>query len=262
MRHVSIILTRRRMVYGRFLALDCGSPEPLAVFKAENDRVGGGGTVSDSKLSMPFIAFRISESCSRRSGTGLSTASSWVKSQHLLVSFSSRDGNRSEWAFTWELTEVEGSLWRGRGVKSWLNSFDRDSTKRDENERRRASKFRLTICERRNILDVDVKVRIFKPLAESVESVGADRLIGLYGSSVIRLEIATENCDVLEAFSSSSSLTLFLCLDFPRSSLTRNTRGLAESTSLRSMLFLRPMRGFWGVSSLRARVNSCLRDSW
>jgi hypothetical protein len=57
------------------LALDCGSPEPLAVFKAEDDRGGGGGMPSDSKLSMSFIAFCISESCSRRSGTGLSTAS-------------------------------------------------------------------------------------------------------------------------------------------------------------------------------------------
>ena len=60
------------MVYGRFLALDCG---PLVVFEAENDRGGGGGAPSDSKLSMPFIAFCISESCSRRSGASLSTVS-------------------------------------------------------------------------------------------------------------------------------------------------------------------------------------------
>ena len=53
-----------------------------------------------------------------------------------LVSFSSRDGNRSEWAFVWELVEAEGSLRRGRGVKSWPNSFDRDPAKRDEGGRR------------------------------------------------------------------------------------------------------------------------------
>jgi len=58
--------------YGRFLALGCGSPEPLAVLKVEDDLGGGGGTPSDSKLSISFIAFCISESCSRRSRTGLS----------------------------------------------------------------------------------------------------------------------------------------------------------------------------------------------
>lgn len=47
------------------------------------------------------------------------------------MSFSSRDGNRSEWALVWELVEADGSLRRGRGVKSWLSSFDRDSTGRD-----------------------------------------------------------------------------------------------------------------------------------
>jgi len=35
--------------------------------------------------------------------------------------------------FVWELVEAEGSLRRGRGVKPWPNSFDRDPTKRDEN---------------------------------------------------------------------------------------------------------------------------------
>jgi len=60
------------MVYEHFLALDCGSPEPLAVFKAEDDRGGGGGMPSDSKLSISFIAFCISESCSKRSGASLS----------------------------------------------------------------------------------------------------------------------------------------------------------------------------------------------
>lgn len=48
------------------------------------------------------------------------------------MSFSSRDGNRSEWMLVWELVEMEGSLRRGRWVKSWVNSFDRDSTKQDE----------------------------------------------------------------------------------------------------------------------------------
>ena len=51
------------------------------------------------------------------------------------MSFSSRDGNRSEWIFVWELVEAEGSLRRGRGVKAWLNSFDLDSTERDEDGR-------------------------------------------------------------------------------------------------------------------------------
>jgi len=54
------------------------------------------------------------------------------RGHYLLVSFSSRDGNRSECVFVWEVVEVEGSLRRGRGVKSWLSSFDRDSVKRDE----------------------------------------------------------------------------------------------------------------------------------
>ena len=35
---------------------------------------------------------------------------------------------------------MEGSLRRGRGVKSWLNSFDRDSAKRDEGGRFRRQK--------------------------------------------------------------------------------------------------------------------------
>ena len=60
------------MVYGHFPALGCGSPEPLATFKAVDDRGGGGRMPSDSKLSMSSIAFCISESCSRRSGTSLS----------------------------------------------------------------------------------------------------------------------------------------------------------------------------------------------
>ena len=42
--------------------------------------------------------------------------------------------------FVWELVRVEGSLRRGRGVKSWPNSFDRDSTKRDEDEHFRHQK--------------------------------------------------------------------------------------------------------------------------
>jgi len=63
------------MVYGHFLALDCGSAEPLAAFKAEDDCGGGGGMLSDSKLSMPFIASCMSKSCSRRSGTSLSMSS-------------------------------------------------------------------------------------------------------------------------------------------------------------------------------------------
>lgn len=50
----------------------------------------------------------------------------------ILVSFSNRGGNRSECVFVWEFVEVEGSLRRVRGVKSWLSSFDRDSAKRDE----------------------------------------------------------------------------------------------------------------------------------
>jgi len=77
------------------------------------------------------------------------------------------------------------------------------------------------------------------------------------------VEKAAENLhDILEAFSNSSSLMLFLCLDIPPGSTTRNTRGLVESTSLRSMLFLRVVRGFCGVSSLRAWLNSCLTDWW
>jgi len=63
------------MVYGHFLVLGCGSPEPLGNFKAADDREGGGGMPSDSKLSMSFIAFCISESCSRRSVTGFSMGS-------------------------------------------------------------------------------------------------------------------------------------------------------------------------------------------
>ena len=59
------------MVYGHFPALDCGLPEPLVVFKAVDDRGGGGGAPSDSKLSISSIAFCISESCSRRSGASL-----------------------------------------------------------------------------------------------------------------------------------------------------------------------------------------------
>lgn len=74
------------------------------------------------------------------------------------MSFSSRDGNRSEWMFVWEFVEAEGSLRRGRGVKSWLNSFDRDPTERDEDRRRQGPKVKLTIGEGRNILDVYVKV--------------------------------------------------------------------------------------------------------
>ena len=72
--YVSGIPTKQKMVYGRFPALDCGSPEPLAALKAVDDREGGGGP-SDSKLSMSFIAFCISVSCSRRSGASLSTTS-------------------------------------------------------------------------------------------------------------------------------------------------------------------------------------------
>ena len=121
------------MVYGRFSVPGCGSPEPLVVFKVEDDRGAGGGTPSDSKLSISFIAFCISESCSRRSRPSLSYGIR-LGTGHLLVSFSSRDGNRSEWMFVWELVEAEGSLRRGREVKSWLNSFDRDS-ERDENGR-------------------------------------------------------------------------------------------------------------------------------
>lgn len=124
------------MVYGRFSALGCGVLEPLAVFRAEDDRGAGagGGTPSDSKLSISSIAFCISESCSRRSGASLSYG---IRSGrgHLLVSFSSRDGNRNEWMFVWELVEAEGSLRRGRGIKSWLNSFDRGSAERDEDGR-------------------------------------------------------------------------------------------------------------------------------
>jgi hypothetical protein len=44
------------------------------------------------------------------------------------VSFSSRDGNRSELMLVCELVEADGSLWRGGGVKS----FNRGSMKRDE----------------------------------------------------------------------------------------------------------------------------------
>jgi len=62
------------MVYEHFLALDCGSPEPLTAFEAVDDRGGGGGMPSDSRLSMPFIASCISKSCSRRSRTSFSTA--------------------------------------------------------------------------------------------------------------------------------------------------------------------------------------------
>lgn len=51
------------------------------------------------------------------------------------MSFSSRDGNRSEWPFVWELVEADGSLRRGRGMKSWLDSFDRDSTGRGGDRR-------------------------------------------------------------------------------------------------------------------------------
>ena len=134
MRYMSRIPIRKWMDYERFPALVCGLPEPLAVFMVEDDRGAGGGTPSDSKLSISFIAFCISESCSRRSGTSLSCGIGLGKG-HLLVSFSSRDGNPSEWMFVWELVEAEGSLRRGRGVKSWLNSFDRDSTERDEDGR-------------------------------------------------------------------------------------------------------------------------------
>jgi len=72
MRYMSRIPIRQWTVYGHFSALGCGSPEPLAVFRVEDDRGAGGGTPSDSKLSISFIAFCISESCSRRSGTSLS----------------------------------------------------------------------------------------------------------------------------------------------------------------------------------------------
>ena len=48
------------------------------------------------------------------------------------MSFSSRDGNPSEGTFVWELVEAEGSLRRGRGAKSRLDSFDRDSVQRGE----------------------------------------------------------------------------------------------------------------------------------
>jgi hypothetical protein len=86
------------MVYGHFPTPDCESPDPLAAFKIVDDRGGGGGMPWDSKLSMSSIAFCISESCSRRSGTRLSGVR-LNRGYHLLVSFSSRDGNRSECVF-------------------------------------------------------------------------------------------------------------------------------------------------------------------
>ena len=152
---------------------------------------------------------------------------------------------------------MEGSLRRGKG-----NSFDRDSTQRNEDR-----------CLRhKNLNSRSVREGIsFMSTSKSELSSRWRRVWYLSAridwlDSVVDLLFgreATENReDILEAFSSSSSLRLFLCLDIPRSSFTRDTRGLAESTSLRSILFLRATRGFCGVSSLRARVNSCLRDSW
>ena len=67
------------MVHGHLPTPDCGSLEPLVAFEAEDDRGGGGGIPSDSKLSMSFIASCISESCSRRSRTSLSMASDLVE---------------------------------------------------------------------------------------------------------------------------------------------------------------------------------------
>jgi hypothetical protein len=147
---------------------------------------------------------------------------------------------------------VEGSLRRGRGVKSWLSSFDRDSAKQDQDgclkhQRSDSRSVRVGISfisvsksefssRWRRVLYLSTRVDLVNP-----------------GCLVIRENKATENRnDILEAFSSSSSLTLFLCLDLPRPSFIRDTRGLAESTSLRSILFLRATRGFCGVSSLRA----------
>ena len=88
--------------------------------------------------------------------------------------------------FVWELVEAEGSLRRGRGIKGWLNSFDRDSMERGEDRRGWASMVKLTIGEGRNILDVDVKVGSVQPLAEGVVSADAVRLVGLCVSCVIR----------------------------------------------------------------------------
>lgn len=55
--------------------------------------------------------------------------------------------------------EADGSLRRGRGVKSRVNSFDRDSVEKGEDGLRH-QKTRLTVGERRNILDVNIEVRI------------------------------------------------------------------------------------------------------
>lgn len=55
--------------------------------------------------------------------------------------------------------EADGSLRRERGVKSRVNSFDRDSVKKGEDGLRH-QKTRLTVGERRNILDVNIEVRI------------------------------------------------------------------------------------------------------
>jgi len=156
---------------------------------------------------------------------------------------------------------VDGSLRRGRGVKSWLSSFDRDSTERDEDgcftNQRLDSRLVREGISFRSISKSELPSRWRRVLYLSTRIDWLDPV-----DLIIRENKATENRDdVLEAFSSSSSLTLFLCLDIRRSSFTRDTRGLAESTSLRSILFLRATRGFCGVSSLSARVNSCLRDS-
>jgi len=72
MRYMSRISISQWMVYEHFSTLGCESPEPLDIFKVDDDRGAGGGTPSDSKLSISFIAFCISESCSRRSVTSLS----------------------------------------------------------------------------------------------------------------------------------------------------------------------------------------------
>jgi hypothetical protein len=72
-RDVSRVLTRQRMVNGRFVGWR--SAEPLVVFKADNGRGGSGEMPWDLKLSMSFVAFCILESFSKRSGTGFSTGS-------------------------------------------------------------------------------------------------------------------------------------------------------------------------------------------
>ena len=72
-RDVSRVLTRQRMVNGHFVGWR--SAELLVVFKADNGRGGGGEMLWDLKPSTSFIAFCVSESCSRRSGSGFSTGS-------------------------------------------------------------------------------------------------------------------------------------------------------------------------------------------